>query len=82
MLGGRVMKLEPIHEPYRKLSGRTAIITGASRGMGRAGALLFGQHGADVVVNYHRDKEAADRVVAGIRALGARARTARGSNPR
>ncbi len=67
------MKMEPIQEEYRKLKGKTAIITGASRGMGRAGALLFGQHGADVVVNYNSNKEAADQVVAGIEKLGGRA---------
>jgi len=67
------MKIEPIHEEHRKLKGKTAIITGASRGMGRAGALVLGQHGADVVVNYHGDKESADRVVNKISELGARA---------
>jgi 3-oxoacyl-[acyl-carrier protein] reductase len=68
-----VMKIEPIREEQRRLKGKTAIITGASRGMGRAGALLFGQHGADVVVNYRSDRQAADRVAEKIRELGARA---------
>lgn len=67
------MKIEPIQEECRKLKGKTAIITGASRGMGRAGALVFGQHGAEVVVNYNSNKEAADRVVARIEELGGRA---------
>ncbi len=72
------MKIEPIQEEYRKLKGKTAIITGASRGMGRAGALVFGQHGADVVVNYNSNKEAADHVVARIEELGGRAIAVRG----
>jgi 3-oxoacyl-[acyl-carrier protein] reductase len=67
------MQIEPIRKQDRKLEGRTALITGASRGMGRAGALLFGQHGADVVVNYRSDRDAAERVVDRIRALGSRA---------
>ena len=67
------MGMERIDERYRRLSGQTAIITGASRGMGRAAALLFAQHGADVVVDYRSDEEAAARVVEGIRELGARA---------
>ena len=67
------MKIEPIQEEYRRLKGKTAIITGASRGVGRAGALVFGQHGADVVVNYNSNKEAAGQVVARIKELGGRA---------
>jgi len=73
----RMMKIEPIHEASRKLTGKTAIITGASRGMGRAGALLLAQHGADVVVNYNSNEEAAERVVSKIRELGSRAIAAR-----
>ncbi len=57
----------------KKLVGKTAIITGASRGMGRAAAILFGAHGAEVVVNYQKDKEAADHVVEKIKELGGKA---------
>jgi NAD(P)-dependent dehydrogenase (short-subunit alcohol dehydrogenase family) len=64
------MEIESIHAQHGKLAGKTALITGASRGMGRAGALLFAQHGADVVVNYRSDEPAAGRVVDRIRALG------------
>lgn len=71
--GECAMKIETIPPAYRRLEGKTAILTGASRGMGRASALLFGQHGADVVVNYRRDAQAAEQVVDHIRALGARA---------
>ncbi|MFH0725586.1 MAG: SDR family oxidoreductase [Pseudomonadota bacterium] len=57
----------------KKLEGKVAIITGSSRGMGRASALLFGQHGASVVVNYHSDKQSADQVVEEIKKMGSRA---------
>ena len=48
------------------LTGRTAIVTGASRGIGRAIAERLGRDGANVVVHYHRGKDAAAEVVAGI----------------
>ncbi len=57
----------------KKLEGKTAIITGSSRGMGRASAILFGQHGAEVVVNYKNDKRAADHVVSKIVKSGGKA---------
>lgn len=55
------------------LAGRVALITGASRGLGRAAALLLGSAGADVVVNFVRDRRAADEVVACCRRYGVRA---------
>ncbi|MFH0728725.1 MAG: SDR family oxidoreductase [Pseudomonadota bacterium] len=54
----------------KKLKGKTAIITGSSRGMGRAAALLFGAQGAKVVVNYNSNSEAADQVVSKIKEMG------------
>ena len=54
----------------QKLKGKVAIITGSSRGMGRAAALLFAEHGAKVVVNYNGNKEAADQVVHKIKEIG------------
>jgi 3-oxoacyl-[acyl-carrier protein] reductase len=54
----------------QKLKDKVAIITGSSRGMGRAAAILFAQHGAKVVVNYCGNKEAADQVVRNIEEAG------------
>lgn len=56
-----------------KLQGHTALVTGASHGIGRAIALAFAEEGADVAVNYARDREAAERVVSEIAAMGRRA---------
>ncbi len=56
-----------------RLSGKTVLITGASKGIGRALALGCAREGADVIVNYHTDRAGADEAVAAIRALGRRA---------
>jgi NAD(P)-dependent dehydrogenase (short-subunit alcohol dehydrogenase family) len=50
------------------LSGKTALVTGASRGIGRASALALAQAGAQVLVHYGRGKTEAEGVVAEIRA--------------
>jgi NAD(P)-dependent dehydrogenase (short-subunit alcohol dehydrogenase family) len=50
-----------------------ALITGASRGIGRATALVAAERGYDVCVNYVRDRHAADEVVAGVERAGRRA---------
>jgi 3-oxoacyl-[acyl-carrier protein] reductase len=55
------------------LAGRTALVTGAGRGIGREIALTLARAGADVAVNYRRDAEAAGEVVAEIRAMGRKA---------
>src|SRR5579863_584255 len=52
---------------------RVLLITGASRGIGAATARLAAAAGYAVCVNYHRQREAADRLVADIRAAGGRA---------
>ena len=56
------------------LEGRVALVTGASRGIGRAIALALAEAGADIAVNYRRDKEAADETVAEIGKLGRKAK--------
>lgn len=55
------------------LSGKRALVTGGSRGIGAATALMLGKAGADIGVGYRRRKEAADEVVRQIQALGRRA---------
>jgi len=55
------------------LEGKTALVTGASRGIGRAIALALARDGADVAVNYHQRADAADEVAAAIRGLGRKA---------
>ena len=56
-----------------KLSGKTALITGASRGMGRASALALARDGAQVLVHYGRGAAEAQAVVAQIRKAGGHA---------
>jgi NAD(P)-dependent dehydrogenase (short-subunit alcohol dehydrogenase family) len=55
------------------LAGRVALVTGGSRGIGRAVALLFGRLGARVALSYVRDVEAARTAVAEVTAAGAEA---------
>lgn len=55
------------------LSGRTALITGSSRGIGAATARLLGAEGAAVAVNYFRSEEKARSVVAAVCDAGGRA---------
>jgi len=56
----------------RPLDGKVALVTGASRGIGAAAAVRLAQGGAGVVVNYHQNKEAAEKILKEVRNAGAR----------
>ena len=55
------------------LKGKTVLVTGATRGIGRSTALMCARQGADIAINTWRDPEAAEEVLAAIRALGRKA---------
>lgn len=59
--------------PYEILRGKTAVITGSGRGIGRAIALELARHGANVAVNYFRHKAQAEQTAADVQAAGGRA---------
>ena len=56
------------------LSGKTALVTGATRGIGRAVALMFASEGADVAFTYRSQKNAAEALVSELEAIGVRAK--------
>jgi NAD(P)-dependent dehydrogenase (short-subunit alcohol dehydrogenase family) len=55
------------------LSGKTALVTGGSRGIGAATARALAQQGADIAISYHTREDAAQAVVAEIEQIGRRA---------
>lgn len=59
----------------QSLKGRVALVTGASRGIGRAIALALADAGADIAINFRRDDAAAEDVASLVRAKGRRAET-------
>jgi NAD(P)-dependent dehydrogenase (short-subunit alcohol dehydrogenase family) len=63
----------PTAEHHPTLAGKTAVVTGSGRNIGRAIALALGGQGANVVVNGHSDRAAVDGVVDEIRAAGGHA---------
>src|ERR1700675_1790473 len=63
----------------RKLDGKVALVTGASKGIGAGIALSLAKEGAAVAVNYASDRAGADRVVEKIKAAGGKAIPVQGS---
>ena len=63
----------------KKLEGKVAVVTGASKGIGASIALHLAAEGASVVVNYSSSKEGADRVVGEINGNGGRAIAVQGN---
>jgi 3-oxoacyl-[acyl-carrier protein] reductase len=61
------------------LTGRAALVTGASRGIGRGVAIALARQGADVAVNYRENAAAAEEVVGEVTRLGRRAVAIQGS---
>ena len=57
----------------KKLEGKVAIVTGASKGIGASIAKYYAAEGASVIVNYSTSKDGADKVVAAITAAGGKA---------
>ena len=55
------------------LAGKVALVTGGSRGIGRATCLLLAKEGADIVVNYAGNQKAAEEVCEAVRSLGRKA---------
>src|SRR5687767_1814267 len=57
----------------KALAGRTALVTGASRGIGRAIAIALGRRGAKVIINYASKEDAARETAAAVEAAGGQA---------
>ncbi len=60
-------------EQSQELRGKWALVTGASRGIGAGCALALAARGADIAVHYHRQRDAAEQIVAEVGAMGRRA---------
>lgn len=67
------------HSPWipNLFSGKVAVVTGSGRGIGRAIALRFAELGADVVVNFFRNRAPAEETAEAVRTLGRRAEVVR-----
>jgi acetoacetyl-CoA reductase len=66
-------QLPRIANPARPLEGHVAVVTGGSRGIGASIALMLGQQGADVAINYRSKKAEAEEVAQRIEKSGSRA---------
>ncbi len=56
------------------LKGRVALVTGSSRGIGRAIALKLAEQGADVIINFFRRRQAAEQTAKDVESLGVTAK--------
>jgi 3-oxoacyl-[acyl-carrier protein] reductase len=70
------LKTVPIDADLKRLLGRTALVTGASRGIGAAVALMMAEQGADVAVNYRSKGSRAEQIATRVRSFGQRALSA------
>lgn len=61
------------------LANKVVVITGGSRGIGRAAAVLMARAGADIVFDYQKNQESADEVLAEVRKLGRKAVAVKGN---
>ncbi len=68
----KVFSEDHLNNSSKPFTGRVAIVTGGTRGIGRAIALELARHGADVAFNYAKSAEAADSLTKEIEALGVR----------
>lgn len=57
----------------QRFAGKIALVTGSGRGIGRTIALRFAAEGADVVINYFRNRDPAEQTASDVKALGRRA---------
>lgn len=67
------MSTQPAQSADTRLVGRTALVTGGNTGIGRAVCLAFARAGADVVIGWHAEEEAAVTLARAVERLGRRA---------
>ncbi len=77
MKSGEEARILPSCDQRGLLAGQTALVTGASHGIGRAIALGMSRAGASVAVNYNRSRQNAEEVVLEIKKTGSRAMAVR-----
>src|SRR5207245_5467424 len=78
MVRGNDVDLDGAPTTAKRLQGRVAVVTGSSRGIGRAIARVLASEGASVAVHYCRGEEQAASLAAEIEHLGAKARLVQG----
>ena len=66
----------------RPLAGRTALVTGGAKGIGRACCLRLAEAGADIAINYRTSEQAARETAESVRQAGVRATRSRPTSAR